>query len=477
MRRSKLLFIFLFLTTCFSLVELSGEDQQDERVMAACSYLLKQQYKKAEELLRNPKTTQEKGLYALLIDKDSTRDRSFGIKTFDVNKANKLAKECLPHLQKEAKENPLSARILGSFYYDGIGVKKEISKAFQYYLQAAEANEPMAMNNVGYFYLNGVVVNKNTQKGIWWTERAAAAGNTVAMCTLASLYKKGNVVKENSRKAQSFYVRAANTGNSLAMYILAMDALTEAKELNDEREPTRERQIKPSRSRTRNRRDRTDERRKRTRTRPSKTDQLRGRAKTWLEKSAKAGFTPAMRFIALGYENGYLYPEDEAKALKWYEKAAQSGLAEALFDLARCYDKGVGTSRNLNVANIYYEEAHQAAQKQGDDDVLNKTIARKNAQLKLLDWHLRRESGFIMAEGQVQNISNNRLQNVTAVVLFKTQSGGLVTSNTALIEYNPIMPGQVSPFKVIETDNPQISNVSMDFKFLLGGTIPWYSAQ
>ena len=477
MRRSKLLLICLFLTTCFLSVGLSGEAPQDKRVMAACRYLLKQQYGKAEELLRNPKTAQEKGLYALLIGKDSAGHRSLGITTFDIDRANKLAKECLSHLQKEAKENPLSARILGSLYYNGTGVKKDIRKAFQYYLQAAEANEPMAMNNVGYSYLNGIVVDKNTQKGIWWTERAAACGNTVAMCTLASLYKKGDVVEENSRKAQSFYVRAANAGNSLAMYVLAIDALTEAEELNDEREPTRERQIKPSRSRARNRRERTDERRNRIRTRPSKADQLRRRGKIWLEKSAKAEFAPAMRFIALGYEKGYLYPKDETKALKWYKKTAQSGLAEALFDLARCYDKGIGTSRNSNVANIYYEEAHQAAQQQGDDDVLKKTIARKNAQLKLLDWHWRRESGFIMAEGQIQNISKNRLQNVTAVVLFKTQSGDLVTSSTALIEYNPIMPGQVSPFKVLETDNPQISNASVDFKFLLGGAIPWYSAK
>lgn len=155
MRKSTFLFICLSLTLYFFSAALYGKNPQDDRVRRACKYLLKAQYGKAEELLRNPKTAQEKGLYATLIGNDNIRLRRFGFTAFDVNEANALAKEVLPHLQKEAEEDHLSARILGSLYYSGIGVKKDIGKAFEHYLQAAEKHEPMAMNNVGAFFLAG----------------------------------------------------------------------------------------------------------------------------------------------------------------------------------------------------------------------------------------------------------------------------------------------------------------------------------
>lgn len=82
--------------------------------------------------------------------------------------------------------------------------------------------------------------------------------------------------------------------------------------------------------------------------------------------------------------------------------------------------------------------------------------------------------GYVRAEGQVKNISGERLENVEAVVTFSDKNGGFITSSDALIDYNPIMPGQTSPFSVKETDNPAMhtDTAVVDFKFLMGGTIP-----
>ena len=41
-----------------------------------------------------------------------------------------------------------------------------------------------------------------------------------------------------------------------------------------------------------------------------------------------------------------------------------------------------------------------------------------------------------------------------------------------LIEYNPVLSEQTSPFEVITTDNPAIARYQISFKFLLGNTIP-----
>ena len=61
---------------------------------------------------------------------------------------------------------------------------------------------------------------------------------------------------------------------------------------------------------------------------------------------------------------------------------------------------------------------------------------------------------FVIAEGQVNNISNRNLENIQAVVSFFTSDGTFITTGDALIEYNPILPGQTIPFKVMKRFNP-----------------------
>ena len=94
-------------------------------------------------------------------------------------------------------------------------------------------------------------------------------------------------------------------------------------------------------------------------------------------------------------------------------------------------------------------------------------------QLELESWNWHEESGFAIADGTVKNISASSLQNVTAVVSFEDGRGNHVTSDEALIDYNPILPGQTSPFKVMATWNPAMRKAGVDFKSLMGGTISW----
>jgi len=87
-------------------------------------------------------------------------------------------------------------------------------------------------------------------------------------------------------------------------------------------------------------------------------------------------------------------------------------------------------------------------------------------------WGQTEGGGFVEAKGQVKNITGKSLANVTAVVTFDDKSEGFITSSDALIDYNPILPGQTSPFTVIETYNPAMRKAGVEFKFLMGGTIP-----
>ena len=93
--------------------------------------------------------------------------------------------------------------------------------------------------------------------------------------------------------------------------------------------------------------------------------------------------------------------------------------------------------------------------------------------LLLLNWTWHQEHDYAIVEGEVQNISSEKLRNVQAVVKFYTTDDKFITSDDAMIEYNPILSGQTSPFKVMARYNPAMESASITFKKLMGGTIPW----
>lgn len=105
-----------------------------------------------------------------------------------------------------------------------------------------------------------------------------------------------------------------------------------------------------------------------------------------------------------------------------------------------------------------------------------KEMEKKAFDLELINWNwsVTASGSYVEGKGQVKNISNRSLRNVEAVVSFNDKEGTYITHSSALIDFNPILAGQTSPFKVIETYNPAIRSASIQFKFLDGETIPIY---
>jgi hypothetical protein len=58
------------------------------------------------------------------------------------------------------------------------------------------------------------------------------------------------------------------------------------------------------------------------------------------------------------------------------------------------------------------------------------------------------------------------LEHVAALVTWYTKGGAFVKRASALIEYDPIMPGQKSPFSVETTDNPLMTTFTVEFKVM-----------
>ena len=91
--------------------------------------------------------------------------------------------------------------------------------------------------------------------------------------------------------------------------------------------------------------------------------------------------------------------------------------------------------------------------------------------LEVQSWRCTKEYDYVFVIGEVKNVSDRRLENVLAVGEFRTSSGELVKAEDALLDYNPILAGQTSPFKAGGTDNPEIKRCNLSFRYLLGGSI------
>lgn len=125
---------------------------------------------------------------------------------------------------------------------------------------------------------------------------------------------------------------------------------------------------------------------------------------------------------------------------------------------------------------IYAVAVSEGGGSSSTDSTLSSTYTAPEPQpspLEVQSWRCDKEHGFVFVRGEVKNVSTQKLKNVVAVGEFRTKGGELVKSEDALLDYNPIMPGQTSPFSAGGTDNPQIQNCNLGFKYLLGGSIAY----
>lgn len=130
--------------------------------------------------------------------------------------------------------------------------------------------------------------------------------------------------------------------------------------------------------------------------------------------------------------------------------------------------------------NIAKEKRAFRETKQKEEAQLAKDQARRSLEstldrvtLVLGDWRWGEQHGYAIVEGEVTNISESSIQNVQAVVRFYTLSDQFITSDTSLLKFNPILPGQTSPFKVYAQWNPEMRSARISFSQLFGQTLSY----
>ncbi|MGX5805920.1 hypothetical protein ACWGS9_32605 [Bradyrhizobium sp. Arg314] len=80
------------------------------------------------------------------------------------------------------------------------------------------------------------------------------------------------------------------------------------------------------------------------------------------------------------------------------------------------------------------------------------------------------EYGFIKITGRMTNKTSRAIENLMAVGMFSS-NGDYFKSATAMVEYQPLLPGQTDPYTVMTTANPAITNCLTTFKTMFGGEV------
>jgi len=115
------------------------------------------------------------------------------------------------------------------------------------------------------------------------------------------------------------------------------------------------------------------------------------------------------------------------------------------------------------------EREEQAKKRLEDIEAARKRYLK--AELLLTSIQLHKGNTVIYAEGLVGNLTDRPLSNIEAVAIFYTKDMEFVTSDSSFIKYSPLLPNQVSPYKVYASYNPRIEYVSISFKYHLGKSI------
>lgn len=179
--------------------------------------------------------------------------------------------------------NPSALNALGSLYYDGRGVPRDLVKARRDYREAARKGSLSGARNFGWMLWKGEGGAPDFKRARTWLEVAARGGDPRAMNMLGAfdLSTEGG---SDPGKAFRTFLRGARAGNREAMFNLGA--------LYD---------------------------------RGAGVPQDVSRAAHWWRKAAHLGDTTAQTALGDLYERGQGVPRDYGKAAYWYAKAAGSG--------------------------------------------------------------------------------------------------------------------------------------------------------
>ncbi len=94
-------------------------------------------------------------------------------------------------------------------YEDGVGTKKDLKQAFDWYSKAARQGHEGAQYKVGTFYEKGTVVNKDPKLAMEWYKKAAGSGSRQAQKKLDQMDANAQLAQQRREQQQQEAAAAA----------------------------------------------------------------------------------------------------------------------------------------------------------------------------------------------------------------------------------------------------------------------------
>lgn len=113
----------------------------------------------------------------------------------------------------------ISAGLIATGYYAGLGVEGDTTKAATWFKIAAEQNNAFAQLTLGRMYLQGSV-KQDPVKAYNWILKAAEQNNADAQITLGEMYAAGIGVKKDIKTSIQWLLKAAKNGHKEAIELL-----------------------------------------------------------------------------------------------------------------------------------------------------------------------------------------------------------------------------------------------------------------
>eukprot|EP00929_Paragymnodinium_shiwhaense_P077852 TRINITY_DN4018_c0_g2_i1.p1 TRINITY_DN4018_c0_g2~~TRINITY_DN4018_c0_g2_i1.p1 ORF type:complete len:758 (-),score=174.75 TRINITY_DN4018_c0_g2_i1:89-2362(-) len=113
--------------------------------------------------------------------------------------------------------------LLGYMYCLGLGVPKDLDKAYSYFVSSASQNDPLGHNGLGYIYFHGTSAQaRNLKMAFKSFNESAFGGSSDGMFNLASMFLTGTGTQQSFQHAVLFYTQALDRGHTPAAYSLAV---------------------------------------------------------------------------------------------------------------------------------------------------------------------------------------------------------------------------------------------------------------
>jgi len=282
-----------------------------------------------------------------------------------------------------------------ALFYEGghSSIKKDLQKAFEWYMKAAQAGNAECLYQVAQCYMNGRGVPKDDNKYFEFELKAAAAGNTNAMDHISRAYIEGKTVSEEIlRKIFEWWLKYSET---------TYNGKSQVADCYENGIGVPQDKVK---------------------------------AFEWRIKAAESGNTQAMKKVADYYNTGTDFlPQDKQKAFEWYLRYAQynepyNSNGYEKYKVARMYCLGEGVAQNFDEALYWcrlaavsgYEKAQKLLEKLEKHEYTNFNFNTAKENVTFPPYGSFQNSIFVQtaqkfqSEIQVSNNSKNGYRKVDA---------------------------------------------------------------